>query len=115
MSDSEEAKMETNREDAAKLAGAVENAVSWVLGSAEDLYDTLLRLTKHQGSAKEEEAMRAYFRPLVSQLDRLHEQIHQMVLAAEAWEGRLAGGSDGDAVPRRGDEQLSPRETGGDR
>ena len=81
------------------LSRGVENAICWVIGSAQDLSDLLERLLAKQGNAGALEGLQSFLRGLIPNLDELHERLHDLVLAGEAWEVRLTAEDDGDEPP----------------
>jgi hypothetical protein len=81
------------------LSRGIESAIYWVLGSAQDLSDLLERLLPKQGNARALEGLRSFLRGLIPDLDELHERLHDLVLAGEAWEVRLTAEDSGGEPP----------------
>ena len=110
----EEAHLATNQTIDGQLERAVDNGAAWVLGSAEDLYEILRRLPRQQGRASEVAGLHVFLRALVPQLEELHERLNELVLAAEAWEGRLAGKEPGHVAPHSSADRNASDERGGE-
>ena len=86
----------------------VDNAASWMLASAELLFELMERLLRGLGHAQGGDQLRSFLLGLVSPLDEIHERLHDMVLAAESWEARLtapiAAKDSSNTTERHGDE-----------